>query len=79
MSDKQTNCPNCGAVLKNSKCEYCGTEITPTTSASKISDYMNGDYKQMRISIETAMKLGVIEPAQGLKMIADLRCREKNN
>ncbi|MCQ2382910.1 MAG: hypothetical protein MJ060_03730 [Clostridia bacterium] len=22
-----TNCPNCGAVLKNGKCEYCGTRV----------------------------------------------------
>lgn len=22
-----TNCPNCGAPLKNGKCEYCGTEV----------------------------------------------------
>lgn len=25
-SIKVTNCPNCGAVLHNGKCEYCGTE-----------------------------------------------------
>jgi uncharacterized Zn finger protein (UPF0148 family) len=25
MSDKPTNCPNCGAPLKGGKCEYCGT------------------------------------------------------
>lgn len=24
---KPTNCPNCGAVLKNGKCEYCGTDF----------------------------------------------------
>lgn len=23
-----TNCKNCGAALKNGKCEYCGTEYT---------------------------------------------------
>lgn len=22
---KQTNCPNCGAVITGMKCEYCGT------------------------------------------------------
>lgn len=22
-----TNCPNCGAVLLNGKCEYCGTRV----------------------------------------------------
>ena len=25
MSKKPTNCPNCGAPLKDGKCEYCGT------------------------------------------------------
>lgn len=23
---RKTNCPNCGAILKSGKCEYCGTE-----------------------------------------------------
>lgn len=27
MSNKSTNCPNCGAPLNGGKCEYCGTEI----------------------------------------------------
>lgn len=27
MSDKPTNCPNCGAPLNGNKCEFCGTEI----------------------------------------------------
>lgn len=22
-----TNCPNCGAVLENGKCNYCGTKV----------------------------------------------------
>jgi ribosomal protein S27AE len=22
-----TNCPNCGAPLRDGKCEYCGTEL----------------------------------------------------
>ena len=26
LVDKPTNCPNCGAVLKNGICAYCGTE-----------------------------------------------------
>ena len=25
MEKRQTNCPNCGAVIQGSKCEYCGT------------------------------------------------------
>ena len=24
-----TNCPNCGAPLKDGKCEYCGTQVEP--------------------------------------------------
>lgn len=24
---KRTNCPNCGAVITSSKCEYCGTDF----------------------------------------------------
>lgn len=31
-----TNCPNCGAPLKDGKCEYCGTEVTVKTPASEI-------------------------------------------
>lgn len=25
--NKQTNCPNCGAVITGLKCEYCGTNF----------------------------------------------------
>lgn len=25
--NKQTNCPNCGAVITGVKCEYCGTNF----------------------------------------------------
>ena len=25
--NKFTNCPNCGAVITSSKCEYCGTDF----------------------------------------------------
>lgn len=23
----RTNCPNCGAIITSSKCEYCGTDF----------------------------------------------------
>lgn len=26
-TNKSTNCPNCGAVITSSKCEYCGTDF----------------------------------------------------
>lgn len=26
-----TNCPNCGAIITSSKCEYCGTDFTLIT------------------------------------------------
>ena len=25
--NKSTHCPNCGAVITSSKCEYCGTDF----------------------------------------------------
>lgn len=25
--NRQTNCPNCGAVITSTKCEYCGTDF----------------------------------------------------
>ena len=25
--DRQTNCPNCGAVITDVRCEYCGTNF----------------------------------------------------
>lgn len=28
---KQMNCPNCGAPMKGSRCEYCGTEFGEKT------------------------------------------------
>lgn len=34
---KETNCPNCGAPIVGSKCEYCGTAFSnrdDTTSSS---------------------------------------------
>lgn len=26
-NNKQTNCPNCGAIITGMKCEYCGTDF----------------------------------------------------
>ena len=26
-TNKTTNCPNCGAPITSSKCEYCGTDF----------------------------------------------------
>ena len=26
-TNKSTNCPNCGAVITSSRCEYCGTDF----------------------------------------------------
>lgn len=34
----QTNCINCGAPLKNQKCEYCGTEYYLDT-LGQINEY----------------------------------------
>lgn len=31
-----TNCPNCGAVITNEKCEYCGTYFGNTFNNKKI-------------------------------------------
>lgn len=33
---KETNCPNCGAPISSSKCEYCGTVFSnhDTTNSS---------------------------------------------
>ena len=84
---KQTNCPNCGAVLKNGKCEYCGTE-TQNMSKSDIGNYLNGGYKQYQNKeqiqsliekCEKSIESGEIERHEGLKIIADLRVRMKNN
>ena len=25
--NKRTNCPNCGAAITSTKCEYCGTDF----------------------------------------------------
>ena len=82
---KQTNCPNCGAVLKGGKCEYCGTE-TQNMSTSDIGNYLNGGYKQYQNKeeiqnlidrCEKSIESGEIERQQGLKIIADLRAKIK--
>jgi len=67
-----TNCPNCGAPLHNSKCEYCETEITVKTSWSSTSipvdvfrdaDLSNADltsiWDQTKISIWDQAKISV--------------------
>lgn len=33
-----TNCPNCGGVLENGKCPYCGTSVMMTNSV-EVMDY----------------------------------------
>ena len=39
------NCPNCGAPLKNGKCEYCGTEQGKTVKSSVI---ITADHIELR-------------------------------
>jgi len=60
---KQTNCPNCGAVIKNGKCEYCGTDFTEEKEDCEVVEiydelgnllcsqaryYLNGNFKQSK-------------------------------
>lgn len=82
---KQTNCPNCGAVLKGGKCEYCGTE-TQNMSKSDIGNYLNGDFKSCKEELQSlvdrckkSMESGEIERHDGLKILADLRAIMNNN
>lgn len=39
MRQLKTNCPNCGAVLKNGQCEYCGTKVQ---AANELDILCNG-------------------------------------
>ena len=33
----KTNCPNCGAVITSTKCEYCGTDFMAISDIMKNS------------------------------------------
>lgn len=35
MIDSMKNCPNCGALIDNCKCEYCGTSFIDQTQVEK--------------------------------------------
>ena len=39
------NCENCGAPLKNGKCEYCGTEQEKTVESSIV---ITADHIEMK-------------------------------
>lgn len=39
MRQLKTNCPNCGAPLKNGLCEYCGTKVQ---AANELDILYNG-------------------------------------
>lgn len=77
-----TNCPNCGAVLKDGKCEFCGTEVRIGVSVNEIARYLNGVYKseedgikQEIKRIEKSIENGNISKYDGLRKIASLRAR----
>ena len=35
MIDSMKNCPNCGALIDNYKCKYCGTSFIDQTQVEK--------------------------------------------
>ena len=50
------NCPNCGAVVKGSECEYCGTTFTfENKEVNMHIDEIRGDTDKL---IKTFKKLG---------------------
>ena len=32
-----TNCPNCGAIIRSSECEYCGTNFMKWVPLNKVT------------------------------------------
>lgn len=49
------NCKNCGAPLKSSKCEYCGTEYGTTGNLEELQGKVtiNGEEIEVRVSSVT--------------------------
>ena len=73
-----TNCHNCGAVLKNGKCEYCGTNTEQSISTSEVEKYLNGGYKKLYDDIDKAMDNGTIELRHGMQMKVSLGSKITN-
>ena len=46
MDENRTNCPNCGAPLKDGICQYCGTE-----KAKNVESYITIDSNSIRVGV----------------------------
>lgn len=63
-----TNCPNCGAPLKNGICEYCGTEVDPGAKRElqREMDRLNAELRRAELeawqSAQTQYLISLIGP-----------------
>lgn len=59
-----TNCPNCGAVLKGTICEYCGTDLTNGFEAnfSKYRGTITIDGKEYNVYMSDSIVSHINEP-----------------
>jgi uncharacterized Zn finger protein (UPF0148 family) len=64
---KPTNCPNCGAPLKDGRCEYCGTITNDVDSEIarlelEKQSIMNQMENQRQITLQTLILNGYYKP-----------------
>jgi hypothetical protein len=71
---KETNCPNCGAPIVGSKCEYCGTVFASHDTTSSSSEQW---IRVEDLTPETRLELYLAKIA-GINVPKYERTREKN-
>lgn len=60
---KPTNCPNCGAPLNGSKCEYCGTITNDVDSEiARIELEKQNIMNQMDNQRQTTLLMSMLKP-----------------
>lgn len=58
------NCPNCGAPMKGSRCEYCGTEIAQNHSIKQLPGGLIELYGRKFYLTLDRIETSIYEPAK---------------
>ena len=60
MINSMKNCPNCGALIDNYKCEYCGTSFINRSQIEKEIEELEKEIAQCKMQMLIQSQMNVV-------------------